>query len=70
MVGSSIEIRAKASGFSASARVSPISKSSRPTTAQISPALTSATFTLPKPSNTCNSLILTFLPHPLLSAAT
>ena len=61
MVGSSIEILVKASGFSASATVSPISKSSKPVIAQISPQPTVSVFTLPNPSKTCNSLILIFL---------
>ncbi len=44
IVGSSTFILVKGSGFSRSAMVSPISNSSRPTTAQISPLRTSSTF--------------------------
>ena len=66
MVGSSIEIVGKPSGLSASAIVSPISKSSRPTIAHKSPAVTSSTFFLPKPSKTSNSLILDFTTDPSL----
>ena len=58
IVGSSIAIDASASGFSKSAIVSPISKPSTPTIAQISPAITSSTFLRPRPSKVCNSLIL------------
>ena len=47
MVGSSTLIRSKASGVSKSAIVSPISKSSIPTTAQISPLFTFSTFVFP-----------------------
>src|SRR5690606_35800744 len=43
---------------------SPISKPSIPTTAQISPALTSCTFLRPKPSKVYNSLILDFTTPP------
>ena len=39
---------------------SPIWKSVKPTTAQISPACTSLTFFLPNPSNTYNSLTFSF----------
>ncbi|CAI8166320.1 MAG: Uncharacterised protein [Bacteroidota bacterium] len=60
MVGSSIVIVGKASGASKSAIVSPISKSSKPTTAHKSPACTSSTFFLPNPSNTKSSLIFDF----------
>ena len=52
------------SGFSRSATVSPISKPSRPTIAQISPASTSSIFLLPKPSKVWSSLILVFLMLP------
>jgi hypothetical protein len=45
MVGSSIAMVCKASGFSKSAMVSPISNPSIPTTAQISPALLGYFFT-------------------------
>ena len=55
IVGSSIAIDCNASGFSKSATVSPISKPSKPTIAQISPACTLSTFLRPKPSNVCNS---------------
>ncbi len=51
IVGSSIAIVFNPSGFSISATVSPISKPSKPTIAQISPASTSSTFLRPKPSN-------------------
>ena len=60
MVGSSIAMVARLSGFSISQTESPISKPSKPTKAQISPAFTSATFFLPKPSKVCSSLILVF----------
>ena len=60
MVGSSIAIVGKASGFSASAMVSPISNPSNPITAQISPALTSSTFLRPKPSKRLSSLMRCF----------
>ncbi|OQA05067.1 MAG: hypothetical protein BWY67_02207 [Bacteroidetes bacterium ADurb.Bin397] len=60
MVGSSTATGCNASGFSQSATVSPISKSSRPTIAQISPEGTSLTFVLPRPSKVINSLILVF----------
>ncbi|MNI63973.1 hypothetical protein D3C73_1193880 [compost metagenome] len=50
IVGSSILITGNCSGASKSAIVSPISKPSIPTTAQISPELTSEVLTLPKPS--------------------
>ena len=60
MVGSSMAMVGNPSGFSASAMVSPISKSSSPTTAHKSPAATSFTFFLPNPSKTNNSLIFDF----------
>ena len=60
IVGSSIAMGGRASGFSASAMVSPISKSSIPTTAQMSPQWTSSTLDLPRPSNTISCLILDF----------
>ena len=44
MVGSSIAIVGSGSGFSKSQIVSPISKFSRPTTAQMSPELTASVF--------------------------
>ncbi len=66
MVGSSMAIVLSASGFSKSATVSPISKPSIPTRAQISPAFTSSTFNLPSPSNVCTSLIRDFLIVPSL----
>lgn len=70
MVGSSMEMAAMATGFSASAMVSPISNPSRPTTAQISPAFTSSTFFLPMPSKVYSSftLLLLMLPSFLISA--
>ena len=60
MVGSSMAIGAKASGFSKSAMVSPISNPSIPTRAQISPHWTSSTFCFPIPSKVMRSLILVF----------
>ena len=47
-----------------SAMVSPIPKSSKPTTAHKSPAITSVTFLLPMPSKTYNSFTLLFLMLP------
>ena len=64
IVGSSIAMVGKASGASTSAMVSPISKSSNPTTAHKSPAATSSTFFLPNPSKTNNSLIFDFTTAP------
>ena len=58
MVGSSMAIFGNASGKSKSAMVSPISKPSMPTIAQMSPAPTLSTFTLPRPSKRYSSLIL------------
>ena len=66
IVGSSIAMVCKASGFSESATVSPISNPSIPTMAQISPAITSCTFLRPRPSKVCNSLILDFMIVPSL----
>ena len=66
MVGSSILIVGKGSGFSKSAIVSPISKFSNPTTEHISPASTESTFNLPRPSKTFNSLILDLTMDPSL----
>ena len=66
IVGSSIAIVCKASGFSKSAMVSPISKPSIPMIAHISPAITSCTFLRPRPSKVCNSLILDFITFPSL----
>ncbi len=63
-MGSSIAIVFKPSGFSASATVSPISKPSSPTRAQISPATTSFTFSFPSPSNVKSSLIFVFFMVP------
>jgi hypothetical protein len=51
-VGSSIAVLGNGSGFSKSTKESPIWKASKPTTAQISPANTSVTFFLPRPSKT------------------
>ena len=65
IVGSSIAIGGNASGFSKSQTVSPISKPSIPTNAQISPDETSFVFTRPKPSNTWSSLILDLNISPL-----
>jgi hypothetical protein len=64
MVGSSIEIGGKASGFSKSAIVSPISKPSTPVTAQMSPQNASATSFRPRPSKVYNFLILDFTKEP------
>ena len=64
IVGWSISVLGNASGFSKSAIVSPISNPSIPVIAQISPQGTFSTWILPIPSNTCNSLILTFLVEP------
>ena len=61
IVGLSISICAKASGFSRSAIVSPISNPSIPFKATISPALASEIFVFPKPSKAINSLIRAFL---------
>ena len=58
IVGSSIAMGGSGSGFSKSQIVSPISKPSIPTMAQISPHCTLSTFALPRPSKTINSLIL------------
>ena len=66
MVGSSIAIEVNPSGFSKSATVSPISKLSRPTMAQISPATTSVTLIRPNPSKVCNYLIFDFEIDPSL----
>jgi len=52
MVGSSIEIISSGSGFNASHIVSPISISSIPTIAQMSPQGTSSTSVLVRPSKT------------------
>ena len=60
MVGSSMAMVGRGSGCSGSVTESPISKSSKPTIAQRSPAWTSDTFFRPKPSKTCNSLIRDF----------
>ncbi len=57
IVGSSIAIGVRASGFSKSAIVSPISNPSIPTIAHISPASTSSTFCFSSPSNNIKSLI-------------
>ena len=65
MVGSSIAIGGKASGFSKSQTVSPISNPSIPTNAQISPDETSVVFTRPRPSKTWSSLILVLNISPL-----
>ena len=57
IVGSSMAIRGSGSGLLASATVSPISKPSIPTSAQMSPLFTDSTFFLPIPSNVCSSLM-------------
>ena len=60
IVGSSTVMGGRASGFSKSATVSPISKSSRPTTAQISPHSTFSALFFSSPWNTIRSLIFCF----------
>ena len=57
IVGSSMAMRGRASGVSASATVSPISNPSSPTMAQMSPLPTSCTRLRPIPSKVCSSLI-------------
>ena len=64
MVGSSMAMGGNGSGFSKSQMVSPISKPSTPTTAQISPDETASVFLRPKPSKVCSSLILDFIRLP------
>ena len=64
IVGSSTLITGSASGVSASAIVSPILKPSIPTTAHISPAITSVAFFLPKDSNMYSSFTLVFFMVP------
>ena len=64
MVGLSISMCGNASGFSASAMVSPISNPSIPFTATISPACASLVLLLPKPSKVINSLMRAFLMVP------
>ena len=64
IVGSSLAIGGNASGFSKSQIVSPISKPSIPTNAQMSPEETSDTFARPIPSNVCSSLIFDFTKLP------
>ena len=66
MVGSSIANGGRGSGFSKSAIVSPISNLSRPTTAQISPELTSSVLACPIPSKVLSSLILVLSLEPSL----
>ncbi len=66
MVGSSMAMVCSPSGCSQSATVSPISKPSSPTMAQMSPVWTCSTFLRPKPSKTCSSLILDFTMEPFL----
>ena len=65
IVGSSIAMVGMGSGFSASHTVSPISKFSKPTIAQMSPELTDSVRLRPSPSKVCNSLILAFSISPL-----
>ena len=60
IVGSSMAIGGRGSGFSKSQIVSPISNLSRPIMAQMSPLCTSDTFFRLIPSKTCNSLIFVF----------
>ena len=60
IVGSSMAMGGRASGFSKSATVSPISKPSSPTTAQMSPQRALSTLLLPRPSNTISCLIFCF----------
>ena len=64
MVGSSMAMGGNGSGFSKSQIVSPISKPSTPTTAQMSPDETAFVFLRPKPSKVCSSLILDFIRLP------
>ena len=64
IVGSSIVIESKGSGFSASHITSPISKPSIPVTAQISPATTLSTFLRSVPSKTNNSFTRCFSCEP------
>ena len=66
IVGSSMLIVGNDSGAVISATVSPISKPSKPTNAQSSPAETSSTFAFPKPSKTYSSFSLLFLIVPSL----
>ena len=64
IVGSSTLVTGNASGSSKSAMVSPMLNPSMPTTAQMSPACTSATFFFPNPSKMYSSLtrLFTILP--------
>ena len=64
IVGSSTLITGNASGNSTSQIVSPILNSSKPTIAQISPALTSVAFFLPSASKVYNSFTFIFLMPP------
>ena len=65
MVGSSMLMGGRASGFSKSQMVSPISKFSSPMMAQMSPLDTSWIFCLPMPVKVCSSFILVFSFSPL-----
>ena len=60
IVGSSMAIVGSGSGFSKSQIVSPISKFSSPTTAQMSPDSTPSVFCRAMPSKVCTSLIFVF----------
>ncbi len=64
MVGSSIAMVCNCSGVSISATVSPISKPSIPTIAQISPTSTESTFFRPRPSKTKSSFIFDLTTFP------
>ena len=64
MVGSSIAMRGRGSGLRTSAIVSPISKLSSPTMAQISPEPTEDTLLRPIPSKTSSSLMRCFTNDP------
>ena len=64
MVGSSMAIGGRGSGFSMSQMVSPISNFSRPITAQMSPQSTLSVRTWLIPSKMCNSLIFVFSSEP------
>ena len=64
IVGSSMAMRGSGSGLLASAMVSPISKPSNPTIAQMSPERTDCTRLRLIPSNTCSSLMRCLLTEP------
>ena len=60
MVGSSMVMGGRGSGFSQSQMVSPISNLSRPMMAQMSPELTLCVLTRPMPVKVCTSLMRVF----------